>query len=116
MKKFLETFKLPINITIPKNSPIEKLDSSIYTSQSLVSTCDIICVGNGIFFYFNEYCKLDIYVIVKRRYPVLKISSVLFVGCTEMNWKTSVVNGLCISIFLDNMGLLLGVIVKLHNG
>ena len=57
---------------MPKNSLIENLDSSIYNSQSLVSTCDIICVVNGIFFYLNEDGKLDLYVIVKRRYPVLK--------------------------------------------
>ena len=32
-----------------------------------------------------------------------------------MNWKTSDVNGLFVSIFLDEMGWLLGVIEKLHN-
>ena len=32
-----------------------------------------------------------------------------------MNWKTSDINGLCILIFLDNMGWFLGVIGKLHN-
>ena len=32
-EKLLELFKLPINITMPKNSPIENLDSSIYNSQ-----------------------------------------------------------------------------------
>ena len=40
---------------------------------------------------------------------------VLFIECTEMNWKTSDINGLCSSIFLDRMGWLLGVIGKLHN-
>ena len=69
MEQFLEIFIVSINITINKNSPIEKLGSSIYNSQSLVETCDIICVGNGRFFYFNEDGKLDIYVIVKIRYP-----------------------------------------------
>ena len=32
-----------------------------------------------------------------------------------MNWKTSDVIGLCISIFLDNMGWFLVVIGKIHN-
>ena len=32
-----------------------------------------------------------------------------------MNWKTSYVNGLCVSIFLDNMGWFFGVIGKFHN-
>ena len=32
-----------------------------------------------------------------------------------MNWKTSDINGLCISIFLYKMGWFLGIIVKLHN-
>ena len=32
-----------------------------------------------------------------------------------MNWKTSDVNVLCMSIFLYNMGWLLGVIGKIHN-
>ena len=32
-----------------------------------------------------------------------------------MNWKTLDLNGLCISIFLDNMEWFLGVIVKLNN-
>ena len=71
MKQLLETFILPINITMPKNSPIERLDSSIDNSQSLVSTCDIICVVNGGLFYFIEDGKLYLNVIVKRRCPVL---------------------------------------------
>ena len=32
-----------------------------------------------------------------------------------MNCKTSYVTGLCISIFLDNMGWFLGVIENIHN-
>ena len=32
-----------------------------------------------------------------------------------MNWKTSYVNGLCISIILNNMRWYLAVIVNLHN-
>ena len=72
MEQLLETIILPINITMHKNSLIERLDSLIYNGQSLVSTCDIFCVGSGIFFYFNECGKIDIHVILKRRYPVLK--------------------------------------------
>ena len=71
-----------------EDSPIEKLDSSIYNGQSLVSSCDVVCVGNGRFFYFKDDGKLDLHVLVKKRYPVLKInSSVIFIECTEMNWK-----------------------------
>ena len=52
----------------------------------------------------------------KKRHPVLKTNpSVLFIECTEMNWKTSDVNGLCVSIFLDKMGWLLGVKGRFHN-
>ena len=43
-------------------------------------------------------------------------SSVIFIKYIETNWKTSDVNGLCISILLDNMGWLLGVIGIPHNG
>ena len=52
---------------------------------------------------------------MKIRYPVKKKPSVLFIECTEMNWKTSDVNGLFISIFLDKMGWFLGVIGNFHN-
>ena len=72
MEQLIETFILRINITIHEYSPIDKLDYSVYNGQSLVPTCDIVCVGNGRFFYFNEDGKLDLHVIVKRRYPVLK--------------------------------------------
>ena len=59
MKKILETFTLTININMHEGSPIEKLDSSIYNGKSLISTFDVVCVGNGIFFYFNKDGKLD---------------------------------------------------------
>ena len=81
----------------------------------MVSTCDIICVGNGRCSYFTEDGELDLYFIVKRRYPVFKTLSIIFIEWTEMNWEKSDVNGLCISILLDNMGWFLGVIGKLHN-
>ena len=55
-----------------EDSPIDKLDSSIYNAPSLVSTRDAVCVGNGIFFCFNEDGKLDLHVLVKKRYLVLK--------------------------------------------
>ena len=61
------------------------------------SSCDKFCIRNGGFFYVKDDGKLDIYYIVKRRYPVMKNnSSVLFIACTEMNLKTSNVAGLCI--------------------
>ena len=89
MEQLLETFISPINITIHEDSPIEKLDYSIYNGQFLVSTCDVVCVDNVIFFYLDEDDKLDIHVLVKKRHPVLKkYSLVLFIECTEMNWKT----------------------------
>ena len=40
---------------------------------------------------------------------------VILIECTEMNWKTSDVNGFCLSIFLDKMGWFFGFIGKLHN-
>ena len=104
MEQLLETFILRINITIHEDSPIDKLDSSLYNGQSMVSTCGVVCVDNGRFFYFKEGGKLDIHVLVKKRYPVIKNASVLFFECTEIHWKTSDINGSCISIFLDNMG------------
>ena len=67
MEKLLERFILSISITMHEESPIGNLDSSMYNGQSLVSTCDIVCVGNGRFFYFNEDGKQDVHVIVKRR-------------------------------------------------
>ena len=94
MQQLLETFILRINITMHEDPPVDKLDSSIYNGQSLVSTCDVVCVGNDIFFYFNEDGKLDLHVLVKKRHPFLKKASVIFIECTEMNWKTSDVNGL----------------------
>ena len=61
MKQFHAKCILQLNITTPKNSQIENLDSSKYNCQSLDSTCDKICVRNGRFFYFNDDCKLDLY-------------------------------------------------------
>ena len=52
---------------MPKQSQIKKLDYSEYNCQSLDSTCDKICVGNGRFFYFNYYGKLDLYCMFKKR-------------------------------------------------
>ena len=72
MGKLLEFFSLLINITIHEDSPIDKLESSLYNGQSLISTCDVVCVENVRFFYFNEDGKLDLYVLVKKVYPVLK--------------------------------------------
>ena len=53
---------------------------------------------------------------MKQKYPILKTnSSIIFIECTEMNWKKSYLNGLCSLIFLDNMGWFLGVIGTIHN-
>ena len=67
-------------------------------------------------FYLNENVKLDIFYISKIRCHVIKNNpSVLFIKCTEINWKTSVANILFISILLKNMGWDLGIIGKLDN-
>ena len=116
MKQFNADFILPFNIPWPKHSDNEKLDSSKNHCQSLDSTYDKICVGNGIFLYFKDDNKLDLYYMVKIRYLVIdNNSSVLLIKWTEMNWKTSNVNGFCISIFFNKMGSYLGVIRNLHN-
>ena len=115
MEQLVETFILPINITMHEDSPTENLDSSMYNEQSLVSTCDVVCVGNGIFFYFNKDGKLDLYILVKKKTPCSEKKSVLFIECTEMNWKTSDVNFLCLSVLLDMMGWFQGGIGKSHN-
>ena len=113
MKQFHSKFILRLNITIPKNSQIEKLDSSEHSCQSLDSTCDKCFVVNGILLYFNNYGKLYLWYILKRRYLfILKKSSVLLIECTEINWKTSGVNGLCIIFLLNNMVWYLSVIGK----
>ena len=70
--KSLETFISRINITIHEESPNDKLDSSLYNKQSLVSNCDVVCVGNGRFFFLDEDVTLDLHVLVKYIYPVLK--------------------------------------------
>ena len=92
-------------INITKNSHIENLDISKYNFESFISTCEKICVGNGMFLYFNDDVKLDLYYIFKIIHPIIKNHwSVPFIEFTEMNWKTPGVNGLCISIFLNMMG------------
>ena len=93
-----ESFILLFNITIPKHSQIENLNHSRNDFGSVDSSCDLICVGNGRFFYFRDNGKLDLYHIVKIRYLVIKNNlSVIFIECAEMNWKTSNVDGLWIS-------------------
>ena len=69
------------------------------------STGEKTSVGNGSFVYFNDDGQLDIYYYIYIRYPViLKNASVLFIDCTENNWKVIDANGLYVSIFLNNMG------------
>ena len=72
IKQFYTNFILPFNITMPKHSQIEKLDSSRNNCQSFDSTCDKICVENGRFFHFKNDGKLYHYYILKRMYPVIK--------------------------------------------
>ena len=72
MEQLLEIFILPINITVHEDSPIEKLNSSIYNGQSLVSTSGVVCVGNGRFFYLNNDGKLDLHVLVGEKIPCSK--------------------------------------------
>ena len=80
------------------------------------SSCDKISVGNVRILYFRDDGKLDQFYRLKRRYPFIqKKSSVLSIECTEINCKTSGVNGLCISVLLNNMGWYFGVIGKIHN-
>ena len=62
-----------------------------------------ICVRNGMLFYFNDGGKLDIYYIKINKNLWFKYISALFVACTEFNWKVTFANGLCVSIFLNNM-------------
>ena len=78
MEQLLETFTLRINVTRHGDSPIDKLDSSIYSGQSLLSICDVVYVGNGIIFYFNKDGKLDLHLLLKKRYPDLKIIHLFF--------------------------------------
>ena len=66
MEQLLETFILRINIIMHEDSPIDKSDSFVYNGQSLASTCDVVCVGNGRFFYFNDDGKLDLHILVKK--------------------------------------------------
>ena len=66
MEQLLEAFILPINIIMQKDSLVKILYYFIYKWQSLVSTCDVFCVGNGIFLYFNEDGKLDLHDLLKK--------------------------------------------------
>ena len=45
-----------------EDSHIDKFDYFLYNGQSLVSNCDVACVGNGRFSPFNEDGKLYIHV------------------------------------------------------
>ena len=90
MKQFHVKCPLIFDITIPKKSHIENLDSSKYDCQSLDSTCDAIFVGNGRLFYFNNDSKLDLYYILKIRHPVIKNNSpVILIECTKCKWFVS---------------------------
>ena len=47
-------------------------------------------MGNSRISYFNYDGKLYLYHILKRRYHVLKKASVLFIGCTGINYKKNI--------------------------
>ena len=66
MQQLLEKCILRINVIMHEDSPIDKLYYSLYNGKQLVSTCDVVCVGNGIFFYFNKDGKLDLHILVKK--------------------------------------------------
>ena len=50
----------PFHITIPKTYIIYKV-LSLYNCQYLNLVNEKICVGNGRFFYFNGYGKLELF-------------------------------------------------------
>ena len=76
----------------------------------------ISCVGNGRFFYFGDYGKLELLYIQKEIFTFGKIcTSVLFIECTEIIWKKRNSNRLFVSIFIKYMEWYLVVIGKLHN-
>ena len=54
---------------------------------------------------------------IKKKIPCYKEknSSVVFIIYPEINWKKTVANGLCVSIFLKNIGWYLIVIGNLDN-
>ena len=64
----------------------------------------------------KNFHEIFVLPLVKRRYPDINTNtSVHFIECTEIIWKTLNVNGLCIPVFLNQMRWYLVVIVKLHN-
>ena len=66
---------LTCHITIPKIDDIDKSHLKIYNCQSLNPMIQMICLGNGKFFYFNYDGKLELYHIQKT---VDKFSYLLF--------------------------------------
>ena len=73
-------------------------------------------MGNGRFFHLNNDGKLDLYCILKRIYPVIKNNrSVIFIECTEINWRYKYANGLCVSILLKKIVWYLSVIRKVQD-
>ena len=77
MRQFHTIFTLPFNITIPKHSQIETLNSSKKNYQYFDSTCDLKIVENGIVLYFKNHGKIYLYHIVKIRSPVIKKNSLV---------------------------------------
>ena len=72
---------LSFNITIPEHSQIETLNDPNIIVNNLIQAVINLC-WEWIFFYFNNDGRLDLYYIVKRRYPVIKSNpSVTFIYC-----------------------------------
>ena len=56
------------------------------------------------------------YYISQKKDSVGKIcTAVIFIECTEIIWNKIYINGLCVSIFIKDMGWYLGVIGNLLN-
>ena len=71
MKIFHGRYRSPFNITTPKIYHIEEIDYLKYNYQSFNSTCEKICVVNGILFYLDNDGKLGLYYTFKIIYPVI---------------------------------------------
>ena len=92
------------HITIPKMDDTEIIIFK-YKYKSLNSTGEKIWVVNGRLFYFNHDGKLGLYHLKIYITCYLNIYiSVLFIECNGLSWNRTDANGLCASIFLNNMG------------
>ena len=106
-------YTLQFNITIPKRYQIEN-----FILQNIIVNNWIQIVRNYVwewdFFNYNNDVNLDLYHILKIRYPVIKKIHQLF-SLNALKWIKKDANGFCVSILLKNVLLHLGFIGKLHN-